>query len=106
MLAERTLAVVVEGGREVDRHAGREGTKAGVEVVVIVIYQFHRNHAAADQAADLLMPASVAANAIAGKQGIAAEQGVAGPLEIDSLGNVLIRESVGRQPRFVVRHLA
>ena len=96
--AQRPLAVVVEGRRIIDRHAGRQRTEAGVEVVVTRIDQFQRDHAAAQQVADLLMTADRRANAIAGQQRVAAEQGVAGPFEIGLRLQAAKLETVFREP--------
>ena len=85
VLAERPLAVVVERGRIPDRLAGGERAEAGVEVVVAGVDQFHRNHAAAEHAADLLMAGGVAAHAVAGVQRVAAEERVAGAFEAEVL---------------------
>ena len=73
---------------------GGQRAEAGIEVVVIRIDQFHGNDAAAEHFADLLMAARVAANAIAGKERVAAEQGVAGAFEVKSLGHVFDFEAV------------
>ena len=50
-------------------------------MVVAGIDQFQRDHAATQQVAHLLVPADRRANAVAGQQRVAAEEGIAGPLE-------------------------
>ncbi len=82
--AEGALAVVVEGAGVVDGFAVRERAEASVEVVVVPVDHFERDHADAEEFGDLLMAAGVAAGLIAGEERVAAEEGVAGAFEVGS----------------------
>ena len=66
--------------------------KAGVN-------QLHGQDRHAQPLADPLVAPHVAAEAIAGKERVATEQGVAGPLEVQAVGQVDDLESAARGPR-------
>ena len=92
-------AVIVERRRDSRSPGRRQRAEARVEVIVIRIDQLERNHAAAEHLADLLMAAGIAADAIAGKERVAAEQGVAGPFEVQIVRHVAGFETVLRAAR-------
>ena len=71
-------------------------------MVVAGVDQFERDHAAAEQAADLLMAGGVAAHAVAGEERVAAEEGVAGAFEAEVFGDVDNFETVFREPAAIV----
>ena len=107
MRSASTAAVVVERVGVIDRLAGGQRAEAGVEVVEARVDQLQRQDLDAEPLAEPLVAPHVAADAVAGEQRLAAEQGVAGPLEVAALGGRCSTvEAVRGEPGVEVRRLA
>src|SRR5262245_66373487 len=65
---QRRAAIVIKSRWIVNRLPSGQRTKASVEMIVVRIDQFDRDNSATNHFANLLMPARVAADAIARKQ--------------------------------------
>ena len=80
-VAQHRPAVVVERAGIIEGEVRRQRAEAGVEVIEPRVDQLERKDLHAEPLADPLVAAHVAAKPIAGEQRLAAEQGIAGPLE-------------------------
>src|SRR5881227_1762186 len=97
-LSQGAAAVVVEGAGIPDGLAVLEGTEAGVQVVIVRIDEFKRQHFASQSVAEPLLAFDLAANAVAGDERFATEEGVAGALEEAAFRQVLDHETVFVKP--------
>ena len=82
---------------------GAIGQRTRVEMVIAAIDQFQRDDLALHPLADLLVSANVATNAVTGEERLAAEQRIAGPLQIRLGLQRADLETVLREPLPVVR---
>ena len=80
--AEDRAAVVVEGAGVVDRRVLGQRAEAGVEVIEPGIDQLQRQDLDAEPLADPVVAPRVAPEPVAGEERLAAEEGVARPLEV------------------------
>jgi hypothetical protein len=106
VLANGALAVLIERGRIPNCFVIGERAEAGVEVIIAGIDELDRNHTAAEFAADLLMAGGVTSHAIAGVEGVAAEECVAGAFKAEVFRHLDDFEAVLCKPAAVVGFFA
>ena len=93
LVFQHRAAVFVKGAGVIDRRLRVERAEAGVEVVEPRIDQLHGQHWHTQPLSDPLVAPHVAPEPIPREEGLAAEQGVASPLEVHRFRQRLDHES-------------